>query len=102
MKYNVIIYNPNSKVFEQYDILPYFKKCYDDLKTIDKVPKSYYDFREFIIRESKYQFWSRCEYEIVLNSWPNNDVEEKIDIHYQIMQNIDIVTKIFIEYILQE
>lgn len=100
MKYNVIIYNPNRKVFEQYDILPYFKKCYEDLKSINKEPKSYYDFKEFISNESKYQFWGRCEYEIVLYSWPNNDIEEKIDVHYQIMQNIDIVTKIFIEYIL--
>ena len=39
-----------------------------------------------------YQWWSRCEYEIILESWPNTNVNEKWDVHRQVMMNIDIIT----------
>lgn len=92
-EYNVILWDFNRKEVEYYDIIPYFKECWNDLK---KKPKSFYDIKQFIISESRYQFWSRCEYEIVITGFPENSRTQKIDVFDQIMSNIDIVTEVFI------
>lgn len=55
------------------------------------MPKTWEEFKEFVRVESLYHFWARCEYEIILKSWPNGDIEKKIDIYDQIMSNIDLV-----------
>jgi hypothetical protein len=60
-------------------------------------PKTFEEIKNFILHWSKYQFWARCEYEIILKDWPTGEKEKKIDIYWQIKNNIDIITKIFIE-----
>ena len=71
---------------------------------------------------------NRCEYEIILSPWPyttspserydkkgENDIEawkehwkkhlkecEKIDVHDQVMMNLDVITQIFIECVKNE
>ncbi|MGN0966526.1 MAG: hypothetical protein ACI4OP_02915 [Candidatus Coprovivens sp.] len=95
MKYNVIIDNINAKKFEEYDIFPYLVKCYHKLK---KKPITFSEFKEFILRESHYRWWRRCEYEIILTDWPCKKYEEKWDIYRQIKMNIDVITKLFMDY----
>lgn len=121
--FNVIHYNFNSKEFEPYDVIPYFVRQYqgrvstcDELKAeLDKatnepqvnlyqdglkywkVPVTFDEFKEFVQRESAYQFWARCEYEIILVDWPCQKHEEKWDVYQQIMMNLDLVTKTLIE-----
>jgi hypothetical protein len=57
-------------------------------------------FKDFITNSSQYQFWSRCEYEIICHGWPAQKKEHKLDVHEQIMMNIDTVTEIlYNEYI---
>ena len=97
--FNVIIYDPNRKLFEPYNVLPYFIKQYKKLK---RKLKTFEEFKNFVISESRYQFWARCEYEIILSDWPNNCTSEKWDIHQQIMMNIDIITKLIMEEISNE
>ena len=42
-----------------------------------------------------YWFWSKCEHEIIISSWPYTDkAAAKIDIYQQVMMNWDI----FLEY----
>lgn len=121
-KFNVIIYDFNGKKFTTYDVLPYLRNAYEErvvrhkelLKKIkrskkldesilddkyNKVPVTFNDFKEFVKSESQYQFWSRCEYEIILSDWPpsNPPIEEKWDVFDQIMMNHDIVTKLLME-----
>lgn len=95
-KFNVIIYDFNSKKMVPYDIIPYLVRCYD--KSNDK-PSTFEELKDFIIKESKYQWWSRCEYEIILSDWPNDKDREKWDVYKQITMNIDIITQIFINTI---
>lgn len=121
-KFNVIIHDVNSKEFKPYNIIPYLLRCYKESKC---KPKTFDDFKEFITKNSMYQWWSRCEYEIILGPWPyisspserydkkgEDDIEawkehwkkhlnecEKIDIHYQVMMNLDVITKLFIEIV---
>lgn len=97
-KYNVIVYDFNSNQFKSYDVLEYFIDEYNKIKK-SKRPKTFDDIKNFIKGKSLYQFWSRCQYEIILSDWPNNSFNKKIDVHYQIMMNIDIVTKLFMENI---
>lgn len=94
--FNVIIFNYNKKDFEPYDVMPYLIDCY--VKKEEK-PKTFNEFREFVKDTSMYQWWSRCEYEIILTDWPNQKVEKKWDIHKQVMMNIDLITQILIENI---
>lgn len=90
----VIVYDINHKTFIPYDVIPYLKKCY--YEATDK-PKTFEEFKKFIEGESKYQWWSRCEYEIILESWPKTNVNEKWDVHRQVMMNIDIITSILMD-----
>jgi hypothetical protein len=100
LQYNVILYDVNKRKFIPYDVLPYFGDRYKELtKKKEKRPITFDEFKEFITSEGKYRFWSRCEYEIILQSWPNQDVDKKIDAWDQIEMNIDMVTRTFMEYV---
>lgn len=90
--FNVII--EDCIQFKPYDIIPYLIECYKEKK--DK-PKTFEEFKEAIKSWGMYQWWSRCEYEIVLQSWPTGHLEKKIDVYQQLMMNIDIVTEIVME-----
>lgn len=92
----VIVYDFNHKTFVSYDIIPYLKKCYCEVK--DK-PETLEEFKNFVESQSMYQWWSRCEYKIILSDWPNQRQQKKIDVHYQIMTNLDTVTKVLMESI---
>ena len=124
-QFNVINFNFNAKKFEAYDVIPYFiRKYYDRVDTCNeleqdlknatseheinlytdslkywKVPVAFDEFREFVKSEAQYQFWSRCEYEIILVDWPCQKTEEKWDVYDQIMMNLDIVTQLVIDSI---
>ena len=90
----VIIYDPNSKSFLPYDVIPYLEKRYNEEK---EKPKTFEEFKSFIIKCSEYQWWSRCEYEIVLSDWPSKKTSEKISVHYQVLLNLDIIVRILME-----
>ena len=94
--FNVINFEFNSKKFETYDVMPYLVNCYKNEKK-DKRPVTFDEFKKFVEGNSMYMYWARCEYELILSDWPNQKTHKKIDIHYQIMNNIDTVTKILME-----
>lgn len=94
--FNVINFNFNSSKFEPYDVMPYFIHEY---KAEETKPKTVKEFTEFVKSKSLYQFWSRCEYEIVLHDWPCDTVAYKMDVHEQLMMNLDIVVSILMENI---
>lgn len=104
-KFNVLRWDFNTDKLTYYDVLPYFidrykenlnfsKKHKDNLSEFWKVPKTLEDFKEFIERNSKYQFWGRCEYEMICHGWPVRENDYKLDVHEQIMMNIDIIAEI--------
>lgn len=104
--FNVIVYDFNKKKFVLSDIIPYLVDTYNKrvenhkkYPDVDyyKIPKTFSEFKEFVKNESQYQFWSRCEYEIILVDWPSQTIEEKWDVFDQIMMNLDVITKIIIE-----
>lgn len=92
-KFNVIIYDFNDRKFEPYDIMPYLRKSYYDE---DEKPSTFEEFKNFILHKSMYQWWSRCEYEIILTDWPNQKKFERWDVHEQVKRNIDTITELLI------
>ena len=91
--FKVIVDNVNTKKFEFYDVMPYFIRCYDTTKK-DKQPKTFDEFKEFVESRSRCMYWSRCEYEFVLKPWVGHDKEKKVDVHWQLLHNLDLVTSI--------
>lgn len=90
-KFNVLRWDFNNDELINYDVLPYFRRCYDDVK--DK-PLTREEMKKFIERKSAYQFWGRCEYEMICHGWPVRNNDHKLDVHEQIMMNIDTITDI--------
>lgn len=101
--FNVIIYNFNARKFEPYDVIPYLKHMYIQAVEWNKdnpeisVPKTFEEFKDFVKKESQYQWWSRCEYELILADWPCSNYSEKWDIHAQVMMNLDIIARTLME-----
>lgn len=96
----VINYDVNRADFVKYDVMPYFIKCYKEIKKKEERPVTFEQFKEFIERKSSYMFRSRCEYEVILSDWPCQKTHKKIDIHWQIMNNINLVTEILMKNVL--
>ena len=94
--FNVINYDFNRQKFVAYNILPYLVNTYKEIKEkkYKEIPKTFEEFKRFVKKESMYQFWGRCEYEIILVDWPCQKHEEKWDVYNQIMMNLDIITDI--------
>lgn len=95
--YKVISWNFNHDDIEYYDIMPFLIDSYKKIKK--NKPKTFEEIKEFIINESRYRFWSRCEYEVIITGWPKQKREVKIDIFNQIMENIDVITTHFISHL---
>lgn len=95
--YKVISWNFNHDDIEYYDIMPFLIDSYKKIKK--NKPKTFDEIKEFIINESRYRFWSRCEYEVIITGWPKQKREVKIDIFNQIMENIDVITTHFISHL---
>lgn len=102
--FNVINYDCNSQKFEPYDVIPYLMREYQRLVERNKEGNSYYpvpkteeEFTEFVKREAQYQWWARCEYEILLVDWPCKQVVKKWDVYKQLMMNLETVVKIVME-----
>ena len=93
----VIVNNINKEDFEKYDVMQYFINCYKDSKKRKKEPKTFEEFKKFVEDNSKYMFWCRCEYELVLKPWGGHKNEKMIDVHLHIMNNLYIVTVILIK-----
>lgn len=111
-QFNVLIENFNTGKFEPYDVIPTLVQEWRIVKErMEKfgfetkespywyLPKTKEEFKEWVKSHLFYRFWSKCEYEIILVGWPNDKHTRKIDIYEQCMMNLDIITKIFYNYI---
>lgn len=76
-KFNVLTFS-NGKIRE-YDILPYFRNCWKDKYNKDekeKIKAAKYPtkrkqlLKEWVQNKSRYMFWARCEWEMLIGSWP--------------------------------
>ena len=87
----VIIWQNSDPEF--YDVLPYFRNEYKQLKKELK-PKARYEWESFIRSRGMSRFWAQAQYEIVISPWPNQDKHRKIDVWKQIEGNLDLIIDI--------
>ena len=96
-KFNVIYEDINKKEFVAYDVLPYLRDCYNGAKKSER-PKDITEMRLFVKKWSQYMWWSRSEYELILKPWIcDDDKERKIDIHWQLMLNLGIISQLLLD-----
>lgn len=68
-QFNVLWWDFNRPTPSPYDVMPYFRWKYEELKKKDR-PTTREQWRKFVESKGKYMFWSRCQYEIVVSQWP--------------------------------
>ena len=76
-KFKVLTFS-NGKIRE-YDILPYFRDSWKEKynkEEKEKIKAAKYQinrkmlFKEWVRGRSRYMFWARCEWEMLIGSWP--------------------------------
>lgn len=97
MEWKVFVENFNAKKIEPYDIFNHYGFANDCIKCAKKKNITKEDFAEEIMRSLTYFFWSKCEWEIILSSFPPSDrvSPKKISVYDQVALNKDI----FIDYL---
>lgn len=100
--FKVLCWNITRDEHEFYDVLPYFQREIDSLLKKRRIRKKDITkdwLKDFVMKEAKYQFWARCEYEIIVSGWPVHENQEKLDVYDQIAANFDAVTDLLYENI---
>ena len=97
-QFNVLRWDINGNKVEYYDVLPYFRKCYNSCKKKDR-PVTRDQWEEFVHDKGTYMFWARCEYEILISQWPPHPSPDKnkhikMDVWNQINSNLDVVVNL--------
>lgn len=87
-----------SKNLVPYDILPYLSQEWGKLKPSKKKEASQ-DLQGWVDKELRYQFWGRCQYEMLILPWPprDDDSPKKVDIYDQCVPNLELIIKLFKE-----
>ena len=97
LEWNVYIGNFNSRKIEAWNVFKHVsfvndfgkfaKKLERNKELTDEQKKK--QFSEQLCRELSYYYWSKCEWEIVLDHWPHRSDSEhvKIDVYDQIRLN---------------
>lgn len=93
--WNVYWEDWNGKEIGKYNIFAHTSFADGCKKAAKKFKADKDGFSEAVRRELMYYFWSKCEWEIVLGSWPTGRSEEKVDVYDQVMLNWDH----FIDYL---
>lgn len=78
MQWNVLYNNFNARKIEEINIFKYssFAK---DVENLLKEDISKDEFADKLRRKLQYCFWSKCEWEVVVTSWPVHIDKEELD-----------------------
>ena len=93
-KWNVWIWNFNNDSLEQYDVVPMLLRELKSLRKED-FPMDKRSMDRELKTWAQYYFWSRCEYEMIVQGLPKKDNEEKVDVYDQLMLNWDTFSEAF-------
>lgn len=99
IEYRVITWDFSTDRVEHYDIMPYLYRRLEEKRKKRQITLkdlTLERLKEFIDSESRYQFWARCQYEVILSSWPprENGRRHKMDVYEQIHMNLDNIAKL--------
>ncbi len=96
LEWNVIVHDINQDKIKVYNVFDHGGFRHDIAKYV-KQRKLRGEFADLVKQSLMYYFWSKCEWEILIKPWCGscNDIEKKIDVYWQVMNNWDR----FIEYV---
>lgn len=97
LEWNVYISEFNGRRIEKHNIFDHNGVMDDLRKAARKYREDKEAFAEEVRRSLMYYYWSKCEWEIILQHWPPRQDfrDEKIDVYDQVMLNWDH----FIDYL---
>lgn len=97
LEWNVFIYNFNKKEIEVYNIFKHSRFLEDCKKAARKYKGNREAFEHEIKTSLMYYYWSKCEWEIILDSlFPRDGFKQrKVDVYEQVMLN----WQSFIDYV---
>lgn len=97
MHWLVFVGDFNAKKITEYDVFDHDRFAEDVRKAYKKHRNDFDAFAEKVRRSLAYYFWSKCEWEVIISSWPPSDrtPPRKVDVYEQVMLNWDV----FIEYV---
>ena len=106
-----LAWDVNRNEVENYHVMPYLVSAWEEdkarkrkiwFKSSDddtKEPTTVEEWKKAILAASRYEFWARCEYEIIVSEWPTEKHRVKLDVFDQINANIDVITELFMKYV---
>lgn len=97
LEWYVYVGDFNGRRIETHNVFDHIRFMEDCKKNARKNYADKDAFLETLRRDLMYYYWSKCEWEIILQSWPPSDRfnDEKIDVYDQIRLNWGI----FSEYV---
>lgn len=97
VQWNVYIGNFNSREIEVHNVFDHWSLREDigrELRRLDRNKELTEEekkarFKETLRRDLKYYYWSKCEWEVIIQHWPSGERfrDLKIDVYDQIMLN---------------
>lgn len=95
--WNVFYGNINSKKIETFNVFDHSSFYKDCVKAKKKYSKDREAFTQAVRTSLMYYFWSKCEWEVIIQHWPPCEryQDAKIDVYDQVSQNFDI----FMDYL---
>ena len=92
LTWNVYVGEFNERRIKVFNIFNHYYFYEDCLKNKRKNGKDKEKFLDELRRDLMYYYWSKCEWEIILQHWPPREDfhDEKIDVYKQVMINWDI------------
>lgn len=97
VQFYVINWDINRDELYHHDIIPYLYSEIERKRKREKIAKkdlTYEWLRKTIEDSSRYMYWSRYQYEVIVHAWPAYRNDHKMDIHEQIMMNLDNITEL--------
>lgn len=97
IEYRVINWDTNKDDIEHMDIMPYLYGWVKREMKKQKIKRADLDIEWLegeINRASRYMYWARCQYEVIVHAWPANKKDHKMDVYEQIKMNIKNITKL--------
>lgn len=84
----------NAKEIRKYDVFGGGYLEDELIKIRKKIGDNREEFVEQLRRELMYHYWSKCEWEVIMTSWPPDTTgrfkDKKIDVYDQIQMNWDV------------
>ena len=94
--WNVFYHSYNRKEIRVFNIFDH-GRFREDLRKAAKKFKTKEEFAERLRRELMYYYWSKCEWEVIISPWiaRHDDIEVKVDVCWQVMNNWEV----FLDYV---